>query len=665
MAKLERKNFKVFGENAPLDEIGQFGSAKATTKKNTKDIEEIQELDAWSDGWGGAVISNKNYPPMEEMTGAMNVMSYQTAYTLQEGIPEWNKDTTYYKGSIVKNLEGEDVKLYQSISNDNLNNPLSNTDNWSEISFGTGLEVCDIGMALYVDETKGLRRYLNGQVVDINANTQAFLDRLKQIQATNPDYFATEENWQAEALLNIDGCVYKFVLNYADDGVTIISVRLPKYPDYVEVDAGNVAVKGNGMTLGLTNGTQNVGIHSSQPATSRCLTLGIENYGLSVGSSSKGSTATNALVYGVTTDSTKSGIVGTLTQTKLKLRYFIQIATGSETENNIINDIELNNPYSFGDSKYSPIELNNISWLASNGQWNAKATYPDYYDWILTNVNNGVDGFKLSTAEDITDYDWVINTSDETFRLPLSNNQRFVIETHTDGANGYRIWSDGYCEQWGIITFNDTRSIISNVSLLKSFKDTNYIITSNVRTNLTTELAVLSTTEYRNKTKNSFTLQCATYNNANWCTSMDWKASGYLADGEYTSQNLNLYYYVGETVQNANLIDAGRIGEQLSGLVEVGGSLSMPSEKLINFELGASGTNYKAPCSGYVYIAKKSTAANQYLDVGTAKLHERKNAYTSSEELHCFLPVYKSFYVNYTAAGDLVYFRFIPCRGDV
>ena len=65
-----------------------------------------------------------------------------------------------------------------------------------ELSGGSGLEVCDIGMALYVDETKGLRRYLNGQIVDINTNTQAFLDRLKEIQTTNPEYFTDEATWQ-------------------------------------------------------------------------------------------------------------------------------------------------------------------------------------------------------------------------------------------------------------------------------------------------------------------------------------------------------------------------------------------------------------------------------------------------------------------------------------
>ena len=46
-----------------------------------------------------------------------------------------------------------------------------------------------------------------------------------------------------------------------------------------------------------------------------------------------------------------------------------------------------------------------------------------------------------------------------------------------------------------------------------------------------------------------------------------WDVYGYLAEGEYTPPKL--YYYVGETVQNANLIDAGRIGEQLASLTTV------------------------------------------------------------------------------------------------
>ena len=103
-------------------------------------------------------------------------------------------------------------------------------------SGGGGLEVCDIGMSLFVNETKGLKRRLNGQIVDTNANTQGFIDKLLKIKETNPDYFTDEDTWQSEKTMNVDGCVYKFVLNYS--GNNVVSVRLPKYPDYVEVNAG-------------------------------------------------------------------------------------------------------------------------------------------------------------------------------------------------------------------------------------------------------------------------------------------------------------------------------------------------------------------------------------------------------------------------------------------
>ena len=100
--------------------------------------------------------------------------------------------------------------------------------------------------------------------------------------------------------------------------------------------------------------------------------------------------------------------------------YYIN-SQGEETEFKL-DDIELNNPYSLFDSKYSDHELNNLSWLKSEGQWNAKAVYTDAYDKLLK-VYNGtetVEGLsvKLST-ETYTDYDFVLNTSEEMFRLPL------------------------------------------------------------------------------------------------------------------------------------------------------------------------------------------------------------------------------------------------------
>lgn len=427
---------------------------------------------------------------------------------------------------------------------------------------GAGLELCDIGMALYVDESKGLRRYLNGQIVEINSNTQAFLDRLKQITTLYPSLLCTEEEWQADYSLNVNECVYKFVFNYADDEETILSVRLPKYPDYVEVTQdGILPVYGNELTLGLTNGSSYAGLAASANSTARQLFAPIQSYGTSVGSS-LGSTFILNSTLGVTTDPTKSGLETNLKQTKLRLRYFIQIATGKETENNIVNDIELNNPYSFGDCKYITIELNNLSWLASNGQWNSKAVYPDYYDWILENVNNEIYGFKLFTQE-YTDYDWVVNTTDETFRLPLKN--------HTS--------DDGNTE-------------------------------------------------------------------------------------------LVLYYYVGETVQNANLIDAGRIGEQLATKTDMvqAAAASMPSDKYIDLTLGASGSTYTAPANGYVNIRAKSTTSPAEIAINTPSLMAHDYVTASNAYPTCFAPIKKgeTFVVGYynITSDSNTFFKFYYAEGS-
>ena len=79
---------------------------------------------------------------------------------------------------------------------------------------------------------------------------------------------------------------------------------------------------------------------------------------------------------------------------------------------------------------------------------------------------------------------------------------------------------------------------------------------------------------------------------------------------ELSDSDLYLYFYVGETVQNANLIDAGRIGEQLAtktDMLQASGA-GMPSNKYIDLTLGASGSTYTAPANGWVRFAYKVTS---------------------------------------------------------
>lgn len=124
---LPRVTQKIFAQDATT-EIGQFGSAKIGNPLPTGDIEQIQALPAWSQGWDAAVISNRNYPPLEEMTGVQKVLSQQIAYLLEKGVAEWDSGTTYFQNDMAR----VGIKVYYSTTDNNLeNNPETDTTNWT------------------------------------------------------------------------------------------------------------------------------------------------------------------------------------------------------------------------------------------------------------------------------------------------------------------------------------------------------------------------------------------------------------------------------------------------------------------------------------------------------------------------------------------------------
>lgn len=93
----------------------------------------------------------------------------------------------------------------------------------------------------------------------------------------------------------------------------------------------SVPIKGDGKTLGLTNGSANAGLGVDYSADGYYTSLDVEpdNYGKNVASSGgqdsgKGTWRTS--IVGVTTDSSKSGIVGTVTRTNLTLYIFKRTA---------------------------------------------------------------------------------------------------------------------------------------------------------------------------------------------------------------------------------------------------------------------------------------------------------------------------------------------------
>lgn len=626
MTKIERKTQKIFAGNADTDELAVFGSMISGTPVYNDDIEALQS-EAYTEGWKAAVAANEA-PFMEEMNAVQYGFSKQLAYLFQQGIPEWDAGTTYYLNSFCQ-VGGV---IYKSKLDENINHsPGDDTEEiyWTPFKAGDsgnsgsgGLEVCDIGMSLYIDETKGLRRWLNGQIVAINQNTQGFLTRLKKIVALYPSLLTTEENWQAAKTLSDYGQVGKFVFNYAEDEKTVESVRLPAV---VNVQ-GLLDLQNLGMTVeaGLPNieGMVYYG-HGYLANATGAFYRGVPR---ELPRTTDGKVERDyELLFDASRSNPIYGATDTVQEEAIQYPYYIQIATGQETEVNITNEIELNNPFFFGMSQYFNVEPNNLSRLKSDGEYKPKSVYADYYNWILENVNKGVEGFKgqegycfiatvsssyywwvstespvvgasvyrydagvnsmffdgtvetltsngftftsifesssytvtrdsskdtsiLHPAAWITDYDFEINTSAETFRLPLLDgseclvSDRYIDLTLQASGTKYTAVANGF------VFFEKLNT--SNTQFVKG-------------TNLSSGYADISYGTYSGSTP-SILLKVKRGD----IFSIDYDAAGVTNSFRfiYARGNGSLYYYVGETVQNANLIDAGRMQEQITNI---------------------------------------------------------------------------------------------------
>ena len=509
---------------------------------------------------------------------------------------------------------------------------------WEKISLGGGggLEIGDIGFTqMAIDETKGKRRILNGQLI-LQEQYVQFTNIIKNSVALNPDLACTEEEWQTAVTMSTAGVCYKYVID--DEAGTI---RLPKYPSYFIGGVNNIApVVGKGVNIGLEIGSASTSSGITDYGlcwnTNNALWM-VQNkqntpLGESVGAGTP--SITNQSSLGLSTDPTKSGIEAQIKQEQIKGTYFIQVATGAETEDNIINEIELNNPFSLLDYKFSEYELNNLSWLRSEGQYNAKAVYPAVYE-LLLKIYNGTEtkagvSVKLTT-ETFTDYDFVLNTSEETFRLPIK----------VKLASGKAVVGNGM-----------TLGLTNGTQFGGIYQDSFYVKNAQG--------------VYGNTVGFSISSPSALSDGKSLGITTDPSKSGL----ELSDSDLYLYFYVGETVQNANLINAGRIEETLATKTDkVQASLaSMPSDRYIDLNLGATETIYTAPANGWVVINKTSTGASQFLEIAsmTGGVASKVFSVASGQNFQISIPVRKGvrFMVAYSFGGTTHKFRFIYAEGE-
>lgn len=470
-----------------------------------------------------------------------------------------------YRDRVKDVYEQYGTAMYYTIDEENQNFTLPMGEIYGMINqggSGGGLEVGDIGIAAFgIDESKGLRRYLNGSILTLNANSQKFANKLKAAAASYPSLVCSEDEWQSISASSVGGQCGKFVIDE-----TAGTIRLPKIIMPIQglsdltnlaeiVEAGLPNITGtfmnNGRAYDSADTAKYTGAFSRNNTTQNTSNAGASEDGRIINFNASNSNP----IYGNST---------TVQQEQIQYPYFIQIATGVEYEVNISNDIELNNPFTLFDSKYSDTPLYNASWLVSNGTYYPKSTYVSAYEALVVENNSEIDTgnsvtlssggsyvkrgltVKLSTADDITDFDFVINTTDETFRLPLKT--KLASGNAVVGNELSLGLTDGTSYAGtGTYTFTDMPGLISNriayygVDVGSNIENTSHFGTAK-------------------------TIGVTT----------DPQKSGL----ELSDSGLNLYYYIGETVQNANLINAGVLAEVKADRTDVDGQWVFNSKTL-------------------------------------------------------------------------------------
>lgn len=82
----------------------------------------------------------------------------------------------------------------------------------------------------------------------------------------------------------------------------------------------------------------------------------------------------------------------------INLRAYVVIYTTMQEDVDMSEAIKSNNPFFLGQSMYSPTAPENASWLKSDGTFHSGLVYPSIYEWIIENVKKGTQDFKSDMA---------------------------------------------------------------------------------------------------------------------------------------------------------------------------------------------------------------------------------------------------------------------------
>lgn len=267
----------------------------------------------------------------------------------------------------------------------------------------SGFYVGDIGIAIGgIDESKGARKYLNGQKFSLDTYPD-FKKWLEERKVACPSAFVnTEAEWNAIQASSDHAQCGKFYYNKEANTVKLPRIVIIQGTTDLS-SVGTIKEEGLPNITGIAgmswcSGTKGNGHLGSKQVTGCFYSIPNptekEYYGINDDSCS-------ANDPGVGFDAHRSnpiyGNSTTVQPESIQYPYFIQVKVSADAVTHTVNeiDIDLNNPFSLFDIRWSDHRIDNLSWLISNGQYNEGTAYPTAYEFLQEQYNKGAD--KIDT----------------------------------------------------------------------------------------------------------------------------------------------------------------------------------------------------------------------------------------------------------------------------
>lgn len=130
MTTFTRKKLQEYAADVTATDLQVVGSDAAGLPVLSDDPEALQANNAYKQGLLNIKNSSSNDLELKEINALFYIHNYHLNYIFQKGLQEYNADTSYQQDGYVR----DGITIYKSITNNNLNNPVTDTNNWEFVA---------------------------------------------------------------------------------------------------------------------------------------------------------------------------------------------------------------------------------------------------------------------------------------------------------------------------------------------------------------------------------------------------------------------------------------------------------------------------------------------------------------------------------------------------